>query len=141
MKSQNIIYFKIAQVKDEQIQKSILFETADILEDGDDQLIAVEDFGDFEVIYSFLPFYKAERFLALLEKFNILIDYKDVTEDVLMAREKGREFIGTFQDDTYKRVLERFSEDTLTVDMVLDKINEQGIDSLTDLDREVLKKI
>lgn len=141
MKSQNIIYFKISQVKEEQKQKSILFETAEILEDGDDQLIAVEDFVDFEVIYSFLPFYKAEKFLSLLEKFNILIDYKDITEDVLMARERGNEFIETFKEDSYKKILRRFIENNLTIDMVLDKINEQGIESLTEIDRETLKKI
>ena len=140
MEPRNIIYFKIAQLEDEKIQKSILFETAEILDEEDENLMAVEDFKEFEVIYSFLPSYKSERFKNLLEKFGILIDHKDITEDILMAREKGDEFIKTFKDENYRKVLERFLEKNLSVDMILDKINEQGIQSLSEIDKGILNK-
>ena len=140
MEPQSIIYFKISQVKDDQIQKSILFESSSILDEGDEKLMAVEDFKEFEVIYSFLPLYKSENFARILEKFGILIEYKDISEDVLMAREKGSEFVDTFQDENYRKVLEKFMEKNLTVDMILDKINDQGMESLSEIDREILNK-
>jgi hypothetical protein len=110
------------------------------LDEEDENLMAVEDFKEFEVIYSFLPPYKSERFKNLLEKFGILIDHKDITEDILMAREKGGEFIKTFKDENYRKVLERFLEKNLSVDMILDKINEQGIQSLSEIDKSILNK-
>ena len=57
-----------------------------------------------------------------------------------MAREKGGEFIKTFKDENYRKVLERFLEKNLSVDMILDKINEQGIQSLSEIDKGILNK-
>ena len=67
MKGQSIIYFKAKNIKDEATIKSIEFEIFSILDEEDDKLIAVEDFGDFDVIYSFLPEYKTHKFMNILE--------------------------------------------------------------------------
>lgn len=141
MKGQSIIYFKAKNIKDEAKIKSIEFEIFSILDEEDDKLIAVEDFGDFDVIYSFLPEYKAHKFMNVLEKFGVLIESGDITEDVLMARKIGKEFTKTFKDPNFREILERFIEKNLTIDLILDKINEQGIGSLNNLDKKILEDI
>ena len=141
MKGQSIIYFKAKNIKDEARIKSIEFEIFSILDEGDDKLIAVEDFGDFDVIYSFLPEYKTQKFMNVLEKFGVLIESGDITEDVLMARKIGKEFTKTFKDPNFREILERFIEKNLTIDLILDKINEQGIGSLNNLDKKILEDI
>ena len=141
MKGQSIIYFKAKNIKDEAKIKSIEFEIFSILDEEDDKLIAVEDFGDFDVIYSFLPEYKAHKFMNVLEKFGVLIESGDITEDVLMARKIGKEFTKTFKDPNFREILERFIEKNLTIDLILDKINEQGIGSLNELDKKILEDI
>ena len=128
-------------IKDEARIKSIEFEIFSILDEGDDKLIAVEDFGDFDVIYSFLPEYKTQKFMNVLEKFGVLIESGDITEDVLMARKIGKEFTKTFEDQSFREILERFIEKNLTIDLILDKINEQGIGSLNEMDKKILEDI
>lgn len=141
MKGQSIIYFKAKNIKDEARIKSIEFEIFSILDEEDDKLIAVEDFGDFDVIYSFLPEYKTQKFMNILEKFGVLIESGDITEDVLMARKIGKEFTKTFEDQSFREILERFIEKNLTIDLILDKINEQGIGSLNEIDKKILEDI
>lgn len=141
MKGQSIIYFKAKNIKDEARIKSIEFEIFSILDEEDDKLIAVEDFGDFDVIYSFLPEYKTQKFMNILEKFGVLIESGDITEDVLMARKIGKEFTKTFEDQSFREILERFIEKNLTIDLILDKINEQGIESLNEIDKKILEDI
>jgi hypothetical protein len=141
MKGQSIIYFKAKNIKDEATIKSIEFEIFSILDEEDDKLIAVEDFGDFDVIYSFLPEYKTHKFMNILEKFGVLIESGDITEDVLMARKIGKEFTKTFEDQSFREILERFIEKNLTIDLILDKINEQGIGSLNEIDKKILEDI
>lgn len=141
MKGQSIIYFKAKNIKDEARIKSIEFEIFSILDEEDDKLIAVEDFGDFDVIYSFLPEYKTHKFMNILEKFGVLIESGDITEDVLMARKIGKEFTKTFEDQSFREILERFIEKNLTIDLILDKINEQGIGSLNEIDKKILEDI
>ena len=141
MKGQSIIYFKAKNIKDEATIKSIEFEIFSILDEEDDKLIAVEDFGDFDVIYSFLPEYKTQKFMNVLEKFGVLIESGDITEDVLMARKIGKEFTKTFEDQSFREILERFIEKNLTIDLILDKINEQGIGSLNEMDKKILEDI
>lgn len=141
METQSIIYFKVKNIKDEARIKSIEFEIFSILDEGDDRLIAVEDFGDFDVIYSFLPEYKTQKFINILDNFGVLLESGDITEDVLMARKMGKEFTKTFQEPGFRKILERFIEKNLTIDLVLDKINEQGIGSLNEIDRKVLEDI
>ena len=141
MKGQSIIYFKAKNIKDEARIKSIEFEIFSLLDEEDDKLIAVEDFGDFDVIYSFLPEYKTQKFMNVLEKFGVLIESGDITEDVLMARKIGKEFTKTFEDQSFREILERFIEKNLTIDLILDKINEQGIESLNEIDKKILEDI
>jgi hypothetical protein len=55
-----------------------------------------------------------------------------------MSREKSEDFNKMFKDESYKNLLNNFLKSNLTPDMILDKINEQGISSLTELDKEIL---
>jgi len=141
MKGQSIIYFKVKNIKDENLIKSIQFEIFSILDEGDENLVAVEDFGDFDVLYLFLEEYKIQKFMNILDKFGVLLETGDITEDVLMARKMGKEFTETFEMESFRKILERFIEKNLTIDLVLDKINEQGIGSLNEIDKKILEDI
>lgn len=66
---------------------------------------------------------------GILKKYEILFDVSDVTERLLLGKEK----VDSIDFD-------KFIEDNLTKDLVLDKINEMGIDSLSDIDIIVLEK-
>jgi len=141
MKGQSIIYFKVKNIKDENLIKSIQLEIFSILDEGDENLVAVEDFGDFDVLYLFLEEYKIQKFMNILDKFGVLLETGDITEDVLMARKMGKEFTETFEMESFRKILERFIEKNLTIDLVLDKINEQGIGSLNEIDKKILEDI
>ena len=141
MKGQSIIYFKVKNIKDENLIKSIQLEIFSILDEGDENLVAVEDFGDFDVLYLFLEEYKIQKFMNILDKFRVLLETGDITEDVLMARKMGKEFTETFEMESFRKILERFIEKNLTIDLVLDKINEQGIGSLNEIDKKILEDI
>jgi hypothetical protein len=111
-----------------------------ILEKNDEDGIAVESFDEYEVLYIFLNKEKIEKLEKLFARKRILLESRDMTEDTLRAVECGSEFTETFQDASYKKMLETFLRNYLTVDMILDKISEKGIESLTDLDKEILEK-
>jgi len=131
-------YFKVQSTTDTQIQDQVQHSMSMILADEDENLVAVEDFGDYEVIYTFVSSHKADQMANILRSAGLLVDFKDVTENILMARENGLEFSETLENHT--ELLNKFILSNLTVDMVLDKINENGMSSLGDNDYKVLGK-
>ena len=79
------------------------------------------------------------KILNFLRENKVLLYYKEITTDVLMGSIDTEDFRKTFIDDdesTY--VLEKYILENLTIDMVLDKINEKGMDSLRKIDYQVL---
>lgn len=132
-------YFKIRIINDENFENKIAAGLSKILEQADEKNIAVEDFNDYEVLYMFIEDTKISKLENLFESNEILLESRDVTDDTLMAVNQGSDFINTFKDPSYKKMLESFLRNYLTTDMILDKILERGIESLTDLDREILE--
>ncbi len=70
-----------------------------------------------------------DRMSDILRKYDISFEVEDVTEKLLL----GKEIV---EDENFYK----FIEDNLTKDIVLDKINEMGIDSLSDIDISILEK-
>jgi hypothetical protein len=67
--------------------------------------------------------------------------YKDITEQVLIGTQfNDVEFSKIFSKVKNKKQLDLFLRSNLTKDDVLDKINIQGIEALTAIDKEVLGK-
>lgn len=67
----------------------------------------------------------------LLENF-VKLEYEDITFDVLMDKYE-------FKDEDFEIVKKDYIKNNITLDIVLDKINLKGINSLNDIDKELLE--
>jgi hypothetical protein len=90
-------------------------------------------------MYTFLSDYKTDQLKTILSKNKILIDYSDITFMVLSGNNVNNEFTKSFSDVENKEVLAAYIKENLTVDMVLDKILDSGIDSINEIDLIVLE--
>jgi hypothetical protein len=67
----------------------------------------------------------------LLEN-SVKLEYEDITFDVLMEKYE-------FKDEDFEIVKKDYIKNNITLDIVLDKINLNGIKSLNDIDKEFLE--
>lgn len=67
----------------------------------------------------------------LLENF-VKLEYEDITFDVLMDKYE-------FKDEDFEIVKKDYIKNNITLDIVLDKINLKGINSLNDIDKKLLE--
>jgi hypothetical protein len=141
MKNFSIYFFKIKLITE-------LDELSDcgadiISEIGEDfgDFIAFNEYDEYEIIFCFLEDYKIHSLLNIFEKHGLLIESKNITSSVLMSRFKNELFEEIFQVEEFNKMLENFLLSNLTINNVLDKINEQGIDSLTETDKIILQNI
>ena len=118
----------------------ILDGVMEILDPEDEKLIAIQDWYGKDVMFTFISDYKASRLVEHFKKFGVLDMYRNVTDDILLAREKSKDFEKIFEDKSYRNLLNNFLKANLTSDMILDKISEQGISSITELDKSILEK-
>jgi hypothetical protein len=131
-------YIKVHKVTDSQLESEISERLGLLFTEEDERSVAVEEIGDFEVIYTFLHPYKVEQMVSIFKSYSILVDEKDVTDSVLMAC-KNDEFESVLEH--HQDVIEEFVKKNLTVDVVLDKINLFGVESLNDNDRQTLENV
>jgi hypothetical protein len=105
-------------------------------------ILDVEDnkyigFTDDNKIFIRLPDYKFNSFCSLLSKYNIVFDVYDVTEDVIKG-DIQKKYPDVEELTPY--IFEDFRYDNTSIDDILDKINERGIDSIDDIDKSILAK-
>jgi hypothetical protein len=62
----------------------------------------------------------------------VKLEYEDITFDVLMDKYE-------FKDEDFEIVKKDYIKNNITLDIVLDKINLKGINSLNDIDKELLE--
>ena len=74
-----------------------------------------------------------------LSKNKILVEYSDITSMVLSGNSTNNEFSESFSTDENKEILDEYVIGNLTIDMVLDKINVSGINSINNNDLIVLE--
>lgn len=91
-----------------------------------DQMIDVVE-NDFIVSYVICTELNLEKFKTIFYSYNILFEIKNITKKFLKGHEKINDII----------FLE-YLENNLTIEDVLDKISELGIEALTDFDKTVL---
>jgi len=133
----SINFFKLSPLSPQKEQE-VFSKLGNILNEDDHKYIAVQDWNGNDIMFSFLPEYKVNQLILLFKEYNVLDTHRNITDDVLMSREKSEDFNKMFKDESYKNLLNNFLKSNLTPDMILDKINEQGISSLTELDKEIL---
>lgn len=134
-------YFKIKNI-DEKSEQRMEIEKAlfNFMDEADGDLMIFEENGDIEEVYTFLDQEKTSKFEQVIDSFDCLLESRDITEDILMNRDpKTTISKEIFEDPASKKLIDSFLRDHLTKDMILDKILEQGPESLTDLDKEILQ--
>ena len=77
--------------------------------------------------------YVLTRIILFLRQRDIDFDYEDISNSVLTGVIK-------FKDTPIEKEIIQFIVDNITVDNVLDKINQFGIDSLTETDKKCLER-
>jgi hypothetical protein len=101
--------------------------------------------GNFEYIYFFEDEYICNSFIRiLLDSKFIIFETKDVTEHIceIVNSNKLEEFKSELcqsSKDNFDLIISAFVFEHITKDMVLDKINALGINSLTEQDYSILK--
>ncbi len=132
-----IFYFIIPQ-PEESLEKKMQEIFGQYLDTEDDKLIF---FGkkSCDIFYTFWDSHKVEMIVKELKLLEIVFMYKDITIDVLMgAQDNQSEFVRTFTKEEAKRQLFTFLKKNQTKDNILDKIRIKGIESLTELEMEIL---
>lgn len=81
--------------------------------------------------------YKFNKFCDLLSKYNIIFSVSDVTESVINGDIQKK-----YPDveALTPHLFESFRYDNTSIDDILDKINERGINSIDDIDKVILSK-
>jgi hypothetical protein len=128
-------YFKLKVEVPE--NETVFLETlAEIVED--DTLVAVGEFKTHEVLYTFLEKEKVSQLENLFRIYDVLIDSKDLTEEVLSCSFQDPEFLEIFEDTTYSKLLRNFVIQNLDPNRILEKISKYGINSITKIEKKIL---
>lgn len=87
-----------------------------------------------------------KKYSKILSNNLILHDFYDLSEDILLSKidieKEVKDKINSFNFLKYDFFIEDIDEwllENLNIDIVLDRINEVGIDSLKDIEKEFLK--
>jgi hypothetical protein len=115
----------------EELYKNLTFQEIEDLEGYDMKAYDVEINGKMSS-YVITTRYVLTRIILFFRQKNLDFTYEDITDDVLFSQIK-------FHDDDFNKNIDDFINENITVDHILDKINQFGIESLTDSDRKKLE--
>lgn len=138
MKNKKIKFIKSINVNDPLLENDISEELSNFLDLEDFQYVISEDYNGFEYSYVFFDEFKANMVASYFEEIGILLEYKDITDDVLNSLYKEDEWLFSidFPENFFK--LENFLKENLTLDIILDKIGREGEGSLYPIEKEIL---
>lgn len=93
--------------------------------------------GEEEVCFSVMNDIEVEKYKKLCEKTNSHFEMVDVSMDAINGTLSKR-----FEDKPYitEECINFFIRNYVDKDMIYDKINEYGVESLTELDKEILAR-
>jgi len=115
----------------EELYKNLTFQEIEDLESYDMKAYDFEINGKMSS-YVITTRYVLTRIILFFRQKNLDFTYEDITDDVLFSQIK-------FHDDDFNKNIDDFINENITVDHILDKINQFGIESLTDSDRKKLE--
>ena len=140
MKNRKVKFIRSLDIKNTPREKAIAEELSDFLDIDDVDYIISETYGSYEYAYLFFDEFKANQIISYLDEAGVLVDYEDITEQVLNSTYKTKEWISSidFPENFYR--LENFLRENLTLDIILDKINREGRDSLYPVEIEILSE-
>jgi hypothetical protein len=101
------------------------------------------DSDEFECMFCSIDDYYLSKILDIYNKFEINYEVIDLTKEVFFDISFPIIYENQYKIDVTRDIINLISEfkfNYTDVDVVLDKINEMGIKSLTDFDKSVLEK-
>jgi hypothetical protein len=122
---------KLTKKEAEDLYKSLTFQEIEDLESYDMKAFDTEINGKMSS-YVITSRYVLTRIILFFRQRNLDFTYKDITDDVFFNQIK-------FSDEDFRKNIDEFIKENITVDHILDKINLFGIDSLSDNDRKKLE--
>lgn len=129
-------FFIVGKPNSSEMEDIIFSEMRDILTNDEFTKIAFcENEESHDILYTFLNEFKNKELFNLFEKYEVLIHFSNITDEVLKQINMNK----TLVDGEFKSLFDEFITENLTIDLILDKINEVGIESLTDVDYKILK--
>jgi len=141
----HIITEKVKDPKLEQeIGRELLFLIKSLMSQKEaNSYIVISDEDEKEDdIFLFLNETKTLQIIDFLISKSVLKSSKEISMDILMDRVKSDSFKNVFSiEERHTIILDKFIAKNLTIDLVLDKINERGIESLNKIDYYVLKSL
>jgi hypothetical protein len=139
-----VTYIKIKNISDENTIINFVHNCLKFMTDDEFDKIAFHEINETEEIaFAFLTEQQTENFVKELKSVEMYISHQNITDAVLVGNaNKNTTFEKVFSSlniDTFViDLLNDFLKNYLTKDIVLDKILENGIDSLTKLDKDIL---
>lgn len=100
------------------------------------------DDNDLECMFCIIDNYHLSKLSECYKGFSINFEFVDLTKEVFYDIPFRITYKNQFKKPIVSRVINLISEfkfNYTDIDIVLDKINERGIDSLTDFDKNVLE--
>lgn len=138
---QKALFIKCSKVNNEQ-EDSQLTRTLELHFDEEDRwLVALNDDDEkYEQFILFWESHKCQQMINLVESFDLLVESKDLSRIILT--DVLPESIRTiFKDDpNFEDLIAKFIEQNATIDDVLDKISNIGIQSLSEFEKALLEK-
>ncbi len=122
---------KLTKKEAEDLYKSLTFQEVEDLESYDMKAFDIEINGKMSS-YVITSRYVLTRIILFFRQRSIEFSYEDITDDVFFNQIK-------FEDDDFNKNIDEFIKENITVDHILDKINQFGIESLTDTDKMKLE--
>jgi len=118
---------KLTKKEAEDLYKNLTLQEIEDLESYDMKAFDIEINGKMSS-YIITSRYVLTRIILFFRQRNIEFSYDDITDDVFFNQVK-------FDDEDFNKNIDEFIKENITVDHILDKINQFGIDSLTDNDK------
>jgi hypothetical protein len=140
MKNHSTYFFKTTKLNDEQME-TIGGEL--VIEFGMEFIKKVVDMDINEnttYMFCFMEQYNCEKVAEIYRKFGFLIDYYEVSNDILFEDFSSSIYKQELLDSEVFQILtNNYKKSNLTIDIVLDKIGRKGIDSLNVIDKSILE--
>jgi len=119
------------------LQEMILTKIANVLDKNDDKDMIVESIDDKEFMFFRLSYMKVMRICSILEPYiNYSVD--EISDKVILGDVDEYDFI--IDNDDLSKFFNSFRLDNASVDDILDKILDKGINSLDEIDKLILVK-
>jgi len=142
MKHNKLYLIKTLSVKKgvnltDDLQEMILTKIANVLDKNDDKDMIVESVDDKEFMFFRLSHMKVMRICSILEPYiNYSVD--EISDKVIFGDVDEYDFI--IDNDDLSKFFNSFRLDNASVDDILDKILDKGINSLDEIDKLILVK-